>query len=240
MTDLTHIGRLADYATQGARAGMVTLVFTAAGGSAQTVAPFGGAQRRLATNPLAAGFPTDRRFPVVMDMATSAVAFGKLWVAQDAGNRMADGLLIDSAGNPTNDPKDAIDGGAILPLGGAFGHKGYLLSVLVEVMAGLLTGGGFVGKEDNPTFNNCTFMIAIEVEAFLPIQTFKDHLNCLIEYLKATPSKPGEAVLYPGEVEERTELERRERGVPVPAETVRGLKGELDKFGIDLPVEPLP
>ena len=239
VTNLLHVGRLAEYAITAAKAGLIGLVSTSAGGYAQRVAPFGGIAGRIATNPFAASFPSADHEPVYFDIATSTVAEGKLQVARDAGAQMPENIIMDKEGNPTTSPTDFYDGGAILPLGGAKGYKGYLMAFLVEVLAGILTGGGFVGREEDPVFNNCTLMIAIDVEAFRPLAGFKDELDRMIAYLKATPSRPGEEVLYPGEVEVRSEQARRRDGIPLAAETVRKLQKELDILNLPTKLEAL-
>ena len=234
-----HIGRLADYVITAAREGMIGMIFAAAGGSAQLVTPFGGIRRRWATNPLAVAFPSRREFPVVFDMATSVIANGKLRVARDEGRPVEEGLMIDGSGNPSTDPADMERGGALLPLGDALGHKGYLLAFLVEVLGGLLTGAGFAHTEEEPPFSNPSFMIALDVTRFRTLDAFRDELEQLIAYLKATPSRPGEEVLSPGEVEERNERERRANGIPLPMLTMRNLQSELDRFGIGTNLESL-
>jgi len=238
--DLLHIGRLADYVITGAKAGMASLIFTATGGSAAIVAPFGGKARRLSTNPFAFAVPSGREFPVVFDMATSVIANGKLRVAKDAAKGVLPGLIIDKEGNPSTNALDVERGGAILPLGGMDkGYKGYLMGFLVEVLGGLLTGGGFQGKEIDPLFSNPSFMIALDVERFRPMGLFKAELDRLIAYLKATPAAPGMEVLAPGEVEERNERERRRLGIALPEQTVRNLQAELDRFGIPMRLQSL-
>lgn len=239
VTKLMHIGRLADYALNAAKAGQIGLVCTTAGGAGNTVAPFGGIARRIATNPFAAAFPsTAARGPVYFDFATSTVAEGKVQVARDAKKAMPDGILMDKSGKPTNNPNDLYEGGAIQPVGGAHGYKGYLLAFMVEVLAGILTGAGYVGQHEKPVFNNSTFMICIDVERLRPRDTFAAELDHLIDYLKATPARPGEGVLYPGELEKQKEAERRRTGIPLADETVKKLQAELDGFKIPIRLAP--
>ena len=233
VTDLSHIGRLADYAVMASAAGMIGLAFTAAGGFSARMTPFGGSQQRMSTNPIAAAFPSARPFPVVLDLATSAYAEGKFRVFVEAGVAAPPNVLLDSAGRPSTDPHDLYAGGAIRPLGGDQGYKGYLLNFMVEVLAGLLTGGGFVGKTgQEPLFNNCTLMIVLNVAAFREIQTFKDELERLITYLKDTRPAEGGEVLYPGEVEARHETQRRTQGIPLAETTVKNIQQELDHYGV--------
>jgi LDH2 family malate/lactate/ureidoglycolate dehydrogenase len=223
---------------------MVSFIFTATGGSAAIVAPFGGKARRMSTNPFAMAVPSGREFPVVFDMATSVIANGKLRVAKDAVKGVTPGLIIDKDGNPSTDALDVERGGAILPLGGADkGYKGYLMGFLVEVLGGLLTGGGFQGqgqgKEQDPLFSNPSCLIAIDVERFRPLGLFQQELEQLIAYLKSTPTAPGGEVLAPGEVEERHERQRRRDGIALPEQTVTNLQSELDRYGVRMKLESL-
>ena len=132
-------------------------------------------------------------------------------------------VLIDKHGNPTTNPADFYDGGALLPLGGVQGYKGYLLNFMVEVLAGLLTGGGHAGGNEKAPFNNCTLMIAINVQKFRELPLFKSELEGMIKFLKDTPVAEGKEVLYPGEKEFRHEKAILESGYRklVPARAVR-------------------
>jgi len=235
VTNLGHVGRLADYAVSAADEGCIGIVFTACGGTTELVAPFGGKSRRMATNPFAMAFPSDRDFPVVFDMATSVYAEGKLRVMRDSGKPAPEMTIIDKDGGPTTNPDDFYDGGALLPLGGKYGYKGYLLNFMVEVLGGILTGGGYLGKEQDPGFNNCTLMIVLNVEKFRELPIFKSELEEMINHLKDTPAAEDGEVLYPGEVEARTEQERMKFGVPLADKTVEEIQKYLDLN--DLPIK---
>jgi LDH2 family malate/lactate/ureidoglycolate dehydrogenase len=163
LTNMAHIGRLTDYANSASLAGCLSLIFTSCGGVISLVAPFEGLARCMATNPIAMSIPSDRGYPIVMDLATSVFAEGKLQVMLAAGKPSPEKAIIDKQGNPTTDPADFYSGGALLPLGGDQEYKGYLLNFIVEVLAGLLTGGGYPGGDDKASFSNCTFMIVIDV-----------------------------------------------------------------------------
>lgn len=245
ITDLFHVGRLADYAVMCAEAGMIGMVFTSGGGYLGPTAPFGGAERRMGTNPIAMAFPSDREEPVVFDMATSALAEGKFKVARDAGKPMPEGVLLNKAGRPSTDPNDLYEGGAILPLGAAQGYKGYLLNFMVEVMAGILTGGGYMGHHKREGLNNCTTLLVLDVAAFRELTDFKGELNAFIGYLKESSTMPDQEVLAPGEVEARRMAERRREGIPIAEETVKALQAELDRYEVAvqltaLAAEPRP
>lgn len=232
VTDLNHVGRLADYVVMAAQQGMVGMMWTSTGGFSHLVAPYGGFQRRMSTNPFAAAFPSDRATPVVFDFATSAYAEGKFKVARDAGAQMPPNVLLDKDGHPSTNPHDLYAGGAIRPLGGDQGYKGYLLNFLVEVLGGILTSGGFMGRDEKPLFNNSSLMILLNVSVYRSLPDFKQELEALITYLKGAKSAPGERVLAPGEKEAQIEAEREAKGIALPAATVDGLQWELDHFKI--------
>jgi LDH2 family malate/lactate/ureidoglycolate dehydrogenase len=232
VTNLAHIGRLADYVNSASLAGCLALIFTSCGGVSSLVAPFQGLTRRMATNPIALGIPSDRDYPIVMDMATSVFAEGKLRVMLAAGKPAPKKALLDKDGNPTTNPADFYAGGALLPLGGDQGYKGYLLNFMVEVFAGLLTGGGYAGGDDKAPFNNCTLMIVIDVKKFREPALFKSELESMIKYLKDTPVAEGQEVLYPGEKEFRYEQAIMKSGLPLAGQTVKAIQEELDCYKV--------
>lgn len=234
VTDLSHIGRLADYAVSAARANCLGMVFTSGGGTGSLVAPFEGSSPLMATNPLAVGFPSDREYPVVFDMATSVFAEGKFRVMRASGRPAPENTLIDKEGRPSTNPDDLFDGGAILPLGGEQGYKGYLLNFMVEVLAGMLTGGGSLGRDEVPSFDNCTMMIVIDVTRFRRLPEFKSDLEKMIAYLKGSPVLEGKEVLYPGEMEERKEKEVRATGIAVAERTLERLQEEMDHYKVPI------
>jgi LDH2 family malate/lactate/ureidoglycolate dehydrogenase len=229
VTNLAHIGRLADYANTASLAGCLSLIFTSCGGVIKLVAPFEGLARRMATNPIALGIPSDREYPIVMDLATSVFAEGKLQVMLAAGKPAPEKAIIDKEGNPTTNPADFYSGGALLPLGGEQGYKGYLLNFMVEVLAGLLIGGGYPGVDEKTPFSNSTCMIVIDVQKFRALTLFKTELESMIKYLKDTPVAEGKEVLYPGEKELRFEQAVLKSGVPLADQTVQAIQEELDR-----------
>jgi LDH2 family malate/lactate/ureidoglycolate dehydrogenase len=194
----SHVGRVADYPLMAARAGMIGMMTADSGRSAKTVAPFGGKEARLGTNPICIAMPSDLEGPMFIDMATSAVAAGKLNVARARGVSIPEGWILDKEGQPTTDP-DA--GGVALPLGGSEGHKGYGLSVMIEILSGILTGLGF-GHDPSGRHNDGCFMAVFNVEAFRPLQDFKREVAEFAGYLKSSQPADGfERVYYPGELE---------------------------------------
>ena len=214
-----HIGRLADYPLMAIEAGMIALITADSGRAPKAVAPFGGRVARLGTNPLCIAMPSYLDGPFFIDFATSAAAAGKLQVAVSRGESIPEGWLIDSEGRATTDPKALKVGGAILPLGGAEGYKGYGLSAMIELLSGVLTGLGF-GVEPTGRHNDGVFFAAFKVDAFRSLDTFKQEVTHFAEYLTQTPPQPGvERVLYPGEIEYLRAQRLRTEGLSIEAMT---------------------
>ena len=227
----SHVGRLADYPLMATRAGFIGLMMADSGQSPKAVAPFGGREARLGTNPLCIAFPGSLPGPVFIDMATSAVAAGKLNLARARKKPIPLGWLLDKHGKATTDPNAQLEGGVMLPLGGPEGHKGYGLSFAVETLASVLPGLGF-GIDPNGRHNDGTFMLVVDPGAFSPTD-FKDEVAAFVRYLKATPPAEGfDEVLYPGEIEYRTEERRRREGIPIEEATWDRLAKIAARFGI--------
>ena len=227
-----HIGRLASYPLMAAAEGMIAMITANSGRSPKHVAPFGGAQARLGTNPICFAVPSELEGPLFFDMATSAAAAGKIAVAVARGKEVPPGWLIDAEGKPTNDPAQLRKGGALLPLGGAEGYKGYGLAAMVEIFSGLLTGLGF-GVEPTGRHNDGCFIAVFNVAAFRDLGVFKREVTEFAAYLKATPPAAGfERVYYPGEVEFEREKERRAGGIPIEESTWEGLRKLAAELGV--------
>ena len=202
------------------------------GRSPKAVAPFGGAEARLGTNPISFAIPSNLEGPFVFDMATSAAAAGKINVATARGEQVPSGWLIDKDGNPSTDPRVLKQGGALLPLGGAEGYKGTGLAAVVEIMSGLLTGLGF-GVEPTGRHNDGCFMAVFKVSAFRDLATFRQEVTEFANYIKATPKAQGvKEIYYPGEVEFQKEKDRRANGITVEDATWGKLKDLAQQYGL--------
>jgi LDH2 family malate/lactate/ureidoglycolate dehydrogenase len=227
-----HIGRLAAYPLMAIERGMIAMITADSGRSPKHVAPFGGAKARLGTNPICFAMPSNLDGPLFFDMATSAAAAGKIGVAMARGEEVPPGWLIDSDGNPTADPRKLRQGGALLPLGGNEGYKGYGLSAIVEIFSGLLTGLGF-GIEPTGRHNDGCFIAVFKVSAFRDLNVFKQEVTDFARYLKDTPPRQGfKQVYYPGEVEYLKEQDRRKNGIPIEDATWGVLKKLAAEYGI--------
>lgn len=228
----SHVGRLADYPLMAARAGMIGLITCDSGRGPKTVVPFGGRAARLGTNPISVAFPSDLEGPIFLDMATSAVAAGKLSVRRSRGEPAPEGWVVDKHGNPTTDLAAYYDGGAILPMGGDQAHKGYVLSFMVETLSGILTGLGF-GIDPQGRHNDGSFLAVFDVNAFRPLADFKRDIAAFVDYLKATPPAAGfTQVLYPGELEYRTTQQLQREGIYVEDATWNRLLALQKEYGL--------
>jgi uncharacterized oxidoreductase len=222
--NLYHVGRLADYTRLAAEEALVGMMMVNAGGAAPLVAPFGGTAGRLGTNPISIAFPTGGSVPLLLDMATSVVAEGKVRVKRRRGEKTPEGWLIDHEGRPTTDP-DALyqePRGALLPLGGRMaGHKGFGLALIVEILSGILARGGY-GGQGRKRFRNGTFIVAIDISAFVEPNDFKAEIDDLLAHVKSAPTAPGAAAIwYPGEPEAMAQQQREREGIPLDDETWR-------------------
>ena len=234
----SHVGRLAAYPLMAMKEGMIGLATADSGRSPKMVAPFGGREARLGTNPISIGVPSDLAAPFYLDMATSAVAAGKVMLAAARSELIPLGWIVGSDGKQTTDPGQLRKGGALLPLGGTEGYKGSGLAAMVEILCGLLTGLGF-GVEPTGRHNDGCFMAVFKVEAFRPLAAFKKEVAEFAHYLKATPpAEGGSGVLYPGELEYMCEQERRRSGIDIEDATwnklcaLAGEHGLADELGL--------
>ncbi|MEM7231198.1 MAG: malate/lactate/ureidoglycolate dehydrogenase [Planctomycetota bacterium] len=214
-----HLGRIGDWALQTTAAGMASFHFVNTSGFGLLVAPFGGVDRRLSANPLAAGVPVAGQRPVILDISTSAIAEGKLKVARNAGESIPPGCVIDHEGQPTTSPADfyADPPGALLPFGG---HKGYGLSIVAEFFAGALTGNGCTDPDNAERLLNGMFTIVVDPRRLPKELGFDEEVRRFIDYVKSSRRTPGvDEILLPGEIEDRTREDRLKNGIPLDDST---------------------
>ena len=210
-----HLGRVGDWAELAAQAGQVSLHFLNTSG-AQRVAPFGGRDRRLSTNPISIGVPVADAEPVILDVTTSTVAEGKLMVAVNKGEQVPAGWIIDRDGKPTTDPRDFYDGGALLTVGA---HKGSGLSIVTDLLAGAVSTGRS-SDPDDPVLRNNMLSIYIAPAVYDPDGGVLREARRFVDWVKGSPPvDPDQPVLAPGEVERRTRAQRLADGVPIDDKT---------------------
>jgi LDH2 family malate/lactate/ureidoglycolate dehydrogenase len=221
-----HYGMAACYPLQAVRAGMIGVSFTNAD---PLVAAPGFRGRMVGNNPIALAAPTGEDPPLVLDIATSAASMAKIRQARAAGRQIPLGWGYDSSGRETADPAEVIDGGSLAPFGG---HKGFGLALFVEVLSGILTGGPFGlhahaglhygGTRDDKCGH---FLVAISVDAFMPLDQFAQRMTAWIAELKSHPAVDGEdRVRLPGERAYREERRRLAEGIPLSPSDAKGLR----------------
>ena len=221
-----EIGRLGGYACLAADAGMIGLLMVNDHGGGTCVAPHGGVEGRLSTNPIACAVPVAGGDPVLLDMSTSVVASGKVRVKQHRGEVLPEGWLITESGESTRSA-DAFYGAspaALLPFGG---HKGFGLGVIVDILSGALTGAG-CSRDGSARVGNGVFVVAINVASFRTFPGFSAEVERFIKHLKSARCAPGVAAIWvPGERGQAEQRDRDAHGIPIDPETWTQLQALL-------------
>ena len=189
----------------------------------------------MSTNPLAFSAPRRNAPPLLIDMTTSVVAEGKIRVALNRGDRVPDGWITDHDGNPTNEPADfkSDPPGAILPLGGVVAHKGTGLSLMVEVLGGLMSGLG-CANGSKTMISNGVFLNVYNIEHFADLDEYYDEFESLIAHVKSSRKAPGfEEILIAGEPEFRNAIRVEAEGIEVDDRTWEQICEEGREIGID-------
>jgi uncharacterized oxidoreductase len=228
-----HAGRLGAYPQRAAENGFITLAFCNSPPHGHFVLPWGGRQARLATNPISYAIPS-LPHPILADFSTAVVPEGKVRLYHNQGRPLPKGWIVDAQGHPSTNTADfyAPTMGAILPFGGEMGHRGYALSLLVEIMGGMLAG--YEMTLERP--GNGVAFIVIDVEAFLPSDRFAEMVEDMKRYVKSSPPAEGfEEVLLPGELEFRLREKRLREGIPLDEVTWKQIKKTAAALGVKLP-----
>lgn len=229
LREVGHVGRVGAWAEIAAAAGQASLHFVGTTGIGALMVPFGGSDRRLSLCVIAVGVPCADRPPVILDIATSTVAEGKVFVAKNKGVPVPEGWLIDQDGRPTTDPNDLYAGGALLPFGG---HKGSGLGIITELLAGALTGAGTSQRREK-TMINTMCSIYIDPDRLPDRAAFDAETAALLDWVKGSPpAAPGGEVLLPGDVERRTRAKRLQDGIPLDDTTLAELTQAAESVGL--------
>jgi LDH2 family malate/lactate/ureidoglycolate dehydrogenase len=225
-----HCGATSLYARMALERDMIGVAMT---NVAPNMVMTGGSRPITGNNPIAVAVPTFGDFPFVLDISLSAAAGGKLLMAAKNGEEIPLGWATDSGGRPTTDPQVGFNG-FLLPLGG---HKGFGLSLLVDILCGVITGGSFqhqlksMYRYPGDPSNTAHLMIVIKPLALISKQQMKERMSDFINTIKESPMwDPDSEMLLPGEIEYRKEQERRRDGIPIPA----ALYDELAAIGSEL------
>ncbi len=228
-----HAGPASLYAKMAMREGMIGMYFAV--GNANHLPPWGGVDMLLSTNPIAVAIPAGEELPIVLDMATTVAAFGKVKTMAQRGETMPEGWMVDREGKPLTDPQRMNDG-FLLPIGG---YKGYGLALVFGILAGTLNGAAmgkdvvdFNADDATPT-NTGQAILAIDVEAFEDLGAFKRNIDALARDMRSSERLKGvERIWLPGEQSAMKYDDRCARGVPVPAP----LLASLDKLAKELKI----
>jgi ureidoglycolate dehydrogenase (NAD+) len=247
--NLTHQGAMGYYALMAAEAGMAGLTFVT---NPPNMAPFGAKAAGVHNSPIAISVPAKRHLPLILDMATSVAAGGKITVAIDKNIPIPLGWALDKEGNPTTDAKKAA---ILLPFGGA---KGSGLAMMFECLSSVMSGNPFLGpalmgaapstdagKISDPKWQRPAHLVrhiqnsvicAIDIATFTDVETYKEHIDNLIDGIKGLPKAEGVTEIFvPGEPEWRTSEERTKNGVPLPDRTIENLRRVAERFKVKLP-----
>ena len=231
-----HAGPASLYARKVLAQDMIGMYFAV--GNANHLPPWGGIDMLLSTNPIAVAVPANRQTPIVLDMATTVAAYGKVKARAQRGEPMPEGWMIDREGRPLTDPRRAEEG-FLLPIGG---YKGYGLALVFGLLAGTLNGAA-MGKDvidfnhdDASATNTGQAIVAIDVAAFGDLQGFKDRVDVLVDDLRQSRRMPNvERIWLPGEQSHAKRVEYDRDGIPISAPLLRS----LDQLADDLRVKRL-
>ena len=223
-----HTGRLAAF-TERAAAQDVVMFMAIGTVDRPMTAPYGGAAAVLGTNPVAFSLPNPNGPAVTLDIATSAIAAGKVKVAKARHEQLPEGAILDAQGRPSTDPADFFNGGFLQPFGG---HKGYALAVIAELLSGPLAGAD---AYPGVTERSGIFIFALDASVFRPLADYGQALATTLGRIKAVPPAPGvKEVLVPGEPEARVRAEREKSGIPIPDDTWTAVCAAAATVGLDL------
>lgn len=234
-----HIGRLAEYAQMAVDNGMIGFI---AANSEPYVAPFRGRTPVLGTNPISYAIPAGHEKAVIVDYATSAAAEGKVRATLLKGEQLPAGWIIDSHGRPSTNPADLYEpplpperiklAGALLPFGG---YKGYGLGLVVDMLAGVLTGAGSSLDMTSGWLTNGVFITVLKIDNFVPLEDFKNRVDRLVKSIKNSPKAEGfEEILIPGEPEANERERRLRNGIPISEKAWQALVQACKEYGLDV------
>jgi LDH2 family malate/lactate/ureidoglycolate dehydrogenase len=229
-----HFGAAGYYANLAAKADMIGMAMA---NDYPSMAILGAKKAVLGTNPFAYAVPAGKNDPIFLDIASSTVSGGKVRIAQTKNQKIPDTWMVDADGIPTTDPFLYPGSASLLPFAG---HKGYGIALMIENLAGVLTGTGAMwdlnnwidGRKDIPTNHGAAFL-AFNVGAITPLDAFKNRVDQLIRDIHETPKAKGTDRLYvPGEMEWQTRRAALANGISLPADVVESLRGLAGDLGL--------
>ena len=230
-----HFGCGNYYAWEFAKNGLIGIIMT---NTAPLMAPYGGKEREIGTNPIVVAVPAKDRKPIVLDMATSVAAYGKIQIAAAANTKIPDTWVTNADGEPTTDPHEGLDG-ALQPIAA---HKGYGLAMIVDLLTSVLAKGAFgqnvatmeaLNGKDPEGISH--FFLGIDPATFYPFGEFGAYVDSYIDYMKNSPKAKGvEEILIPGELEFRRAEKNEKNGIKLSEEQEDRLFNMLKNMDVDL------
>jgi uncharacterized oxidoreductase len=230
-----HVGNLSAYVMAAAEKGLIALAACGTSGEGQRVAPWGGREGRLATNPIAFAAPTSS-YPILLDFSTGMASEGKIRLMLNKGVSLPSGWIVDGSGQLSTNPADLYGPppGAILPFGGAEGYKGFALGMMAQILSGMLgeTRWKEVGDE---SFANVMWLMVIDIKAFMPVQSFIAEMDEFVDHIRSSaPLNGSGGVIMPGELNFREQRQRSANGIPVDDETLRQITQVAESLGVSV------
>jgi LDH2 family malate/lactate/ureidoglycolate dehydrogenase len=231
-----HFGAAGYYAAMAARENMIGLAMS---NDIPTMTAPGAKGAVIGNNPIAFAVPAGEEFPILLDIATSTVAGGKVYAALALGKSIPDNWMVNADGLPTTNPAGFPQVGALLPMAG---HKGYGIALLIETLAALLTGAAFTSRVGNWMLSDPSLhtghgaaFIAINIESMMPLAVFKERIDQTIREIREAPKAAGSERIYlPGEMEWLKREEALEKGIALPEDVVASLRGLGEDLGLDM------
>ena len=226
LRNCNHIGRLSDFTSQAAKKNMIGIAFANLHGISGIVSPHGGIDRKLPTNPISITLPMSANKNFDMDMSSSSISEGKVKLKYLKKLKMKKGYLINKLGNFTTSPKDFYvePKGSILPLGGIASHKGFALSMAIDILAGALSNAGCTSNI-NKRHGNALTLIFIKISSFNKLKDFKKNVNSLCNHVKKSRlAKGSREILIPGEYESNILKKRKKNGLKIDENILKQLK----------------
>ena len=232
----SHFGAASYYAYQIAKQNMIGIVLS---NSASVMTAWGGARRIIGNNPLAFVAPYEPGKPILLDIAMSGVAGGKVRLYAKNNKKIPKGWILNKDGQNTTNPNELLAGGTLLPFGQ---HKGYGLAVAIEILTGVMTGAGMLTqiplwiKDMTNPLNIGHVFIAINIADLMDFESYKERLYWMIQKLKSSPLAEGfNQIYFPGEIEQSTLDQRTTEGIPLSEEIWNDLIGLSRRYGVELP-----
>jgi LDH2 family malate/lactate/ureidoglycolate dehydrogenase len=230
-----HFGMTAYYALKLTEQRLIAIVLS---NGPPAIAPWGGKTPMIGTNPICIGLPAEKNDSIILDMATSTVARGKIRLAALKKEKIPEGWAFDVDGSPTSDPVAALKG-SLAPISGP---KGYGLALSLDVLGGLVTGSNYLrdvkSLDDFSGFSGTGFLLeAIKIESFVSYQEYLENITKYIKEIKGCPKRTGvNEIFLPGEIERRETERRRELGIPLSQEVLDELNKLAEKYGVKFTV----